>query len=146
MIVAHLHALEHGPRERMTLCRRKRRPARRQQSRALQHIRDAFVARFRRGDVPADRPEVVLQAPSGMPIANLLKAAGLVQETPEVIAAWAAARRGRIELTASGGIKTLGDARALLAAGATRLGTSNAASILAEFTGSAPAAAPSAGY
>lgn len=61
------------------------------------------------------------------------------------IAAWAAARRGSIQLKASGGIKTLADARALLAAGATRLGTSNAASILAEFNGAATAA-PSAGY
>ncbi len=62
------------------------------------------------------------------------------------IAAWAAARRGKIQLKASGGIKNLADARALLAAGATRLGTSNAASILAEFTGSSPATAPGAGY
>jgi deoxyribose-phosphate aldolase len=58
----------------------------------------------------------------------------------EHIAAWAAARRGTIQLKASGGIKTLADACALLAAGATRLGTSNAASILAEFAGAAPAA------
>lgn len=61
------------------------------------------------------------------------------------IAAWAAARRGAIQLKASGGIKTLADAQALLAAGATRLGTSNAAAILAEFAGAKPAA-PSAGY
>lgn len=61
------------------------------------------------------------------------------------IAAWAAARRGSIQLKASGGIKTLADAQALIAAGATRLGTSNAASILAEFNGGKPAT-PSAGY
>jgi deoxyribose-phosphate aldolase len=61
------------------------------------------------------------------------------------ISAWAAARRGGIQLKASGGIKTLADARALLAAGATRLGTSNAASILAEFHGAKPIP-PSAGY
>ena len=61
------------------------------------------------------------------------------------IAAWASARRSGIQLKASGGIKTLADARALLAAGATRLGTSNAASILAEFNGATPAA-PAAGY
>jgi deoxyribose-phosphate aldolase len=61
------------------------------------------------------------------------------------IAAWAAARRGSIQLKASGGIKTLADARALLSAGATRLGTSNAASILAEFNGATPAT-PAAGY
>jgi deoxyribose-phosphate aldolase len=64
----------------------------------------------------------------------------------EHIAAWAAARRGQIRLKASGGIKTLADARALLDAGATRLGTSNAAAILAEFTGAAPAATPGTGY
>jgi len=64
----------------------------------------------------------------------------------EHIAAWAAARRGAIRLKASGGIKTLADARALIEAGATRLGTSSAAAILAEFTGAAPAAAPGAGY
>ncbi len=61
------------------------------------------------------------------------------------IVAWAAARRGGIQLKASGGIKTLADAQALLAAGATRLGTSNAAAILAEFHGAKPAA-PAAGY
>jgi len=61
------------------------------------------------------------------------------------IAAWAAARKTKIALKASGGIKTLADATALLSAGATRLGTSNAASILAEFNGgTAPTA--SAGY
>ncbi|MEO0054371.1 MAG: deoxyribose-phosphate aldolase [Verrucomicrobiota bacterium] len=64
----------------------------------------------------------------------------------EHIAAWAAARRGKIQLKASGGIKNLADARALIDAGATRLGTSNAASILAEFTGAAPAAPQGAGY
>jgi deoxyribose-phosphate aldolase len=63
----------------------------------------------------------------------------------EHIAAWAAARRGGIRLKASGGIKTLADARALIDAGATRLGTSNAAAILAEL-GGAQSAAPSSGY
>jgi deoxyribose-phosphate aldolase len=63
---------------------------------------------------------------------------------PEHLREWAAARTGRIALKASGGIKTLGDARSLLAAGATRLGTSSAGAILAEFRG-APAV-PAAGY
>jgi len=58
---------------------------------------------------------------------------------------WAAARTGTIRLKASGGIKTLADAQALLAAGATRLGTSNATAILAEFTGAGPAAPATAG-
>lgn len=61
------------------------------------------------------------------------------------IAAWAAARTTKIALKASGGIKTLADARALMAAGATRLGTSNAAAILAEFNGARPATTAS-GY
>lgn len=64
----------------------------------------------------------------------------------EHIAAWAAARRGTIQLKASGGIKTLADARVLIDAGATRLGTSAAAAILAEFTGAAPVSEPAAGY
>lgn len=64
----------------------------------------------------------------------------------EHIAAWAAARRGKIQLKASGGIKNLTDARALIAAGATRLGTSNAAAILAEFTGAASASSQGTGY
>jgi deoxyribose-phosphate aldolase len=61
------------------------------------------------------------------------------------LAAWAAARRTSIQLKASGGIKTLATARACLAAGATRLGTSNAAALLAELLGASPAA-PTSGY
>ena len=62
------------------------------------------------------------------------------------IAAWAAARRGPIQLKAAGGIKTLADARAFIDAGATRLGTSNAAAILAEFTGTSSAPTQASGY
>jgi deoxyribose-phosphate aldolase len=64
----------------------------------------------------------------------------------EHLAAWAVARRGAIQLKASGGIKTLADARIMMAAGATRLGTSSAAAILAEFSGglAAVATVPSA--
>ncbi len=62
------------------------------------------------------------------------------------IAAWAAARRGKIQLKASGGIKTLADARSLIGAGATRLGTSNAASILAELAGAAAQSGTTGGY
>lgn len=67
---------------------------------------------------------------------------GRAGATVEQIARWAQHRRGAIQLKASGGIKSLADARALLAAGATRLGTSNAAGLLAELSG---AAAPAAG-
>ena len=52
---------------------------------AASHAREAFVARFRRGDVPDDMPELALDAPDGMPIANLLKAAGLVGSTSEAL-------------------------------------------------------------
>ena len=54
---------------------------------AASHAREAFVARFRRGDVPDDMPELALDAPDGMPIANLLKAAGLVGSTSEALRA-----------------------------------------------------------
>jgi tyrosyl-tRNA synthetase len=54
---------------------------------AAGQARDAFVARFRRGDVPEDMPELVLQAPTGMAIANVLKAAGLVPSTSEALRA-----------------------------------------------------------
>jgi tyrosyl-tRNA synthetase len=47
--------------------------------------REAFVARFRRGDVPDDMPEVVLEAPGGLAVANLLKDAGLVGSTSEAL-------------------------------------------------------------
>ncbi len=53
----------------------------------------------------------------------------------EHLALWSRHRAGKIQLKAAGGIKTLSDARALLAAGASRLGTSSAAAILAEAGG-----------
>jgi deoxyribose-phosphate aldolase len=59
----------------------------------------------------------------------------------EHIRLWAEKRRGPIKLKAAGGIKTLPDALALLAAGAERLGTSNAAALVAELRGEKPAAA-----
>ncbi len=62
------------------------------------------------------------------------------------IATWSAARKGKIGIKASGGIKTLADARAFLDAGAARLGTSNAAAILAEFNGAQVATASAAAY
>ena len=58
---------------------------------------------------------------------------GAAGARPEHLREWAAARARPIGLKASGGIRTLADARTLLAAGATRLGTSNAGGILAEF-------------
>lgn len=44
-----------------------------------------FVARFRKGQIPDDMPEVTLPAPDGMAIANLLKEAGVVTGTSEAI-------------------------------------------------------------
>jgi tyrosyl-tRNA synthetase len=54
---------------------------------AASKAREAFVARFRRGDLPDNIPEVALDAPSGLPIGNLLKAAGLVGSTSEALRA-----------------------------------------------------------
>jgi deoxyribose-phosphate aldolase len=65
---------------------------------------------------------------------------------PAHLALWASQRRGKIQLKAAGGIKTLADARALLAAGAARLGTSSAADIVAEARGATPAPTSSGAY
>jgi len=46
---------------------------------------------------------------------------------------WVAHRRGKIQIKASGGVKTLTDARRFLEAGCARLGTSSALAILQEF-------------
>ncbi len=46
----------------------------------------AFVSRFRKGQIPDEMPEPVLQTGGeGMPIANLLKEAGLVKSTSEAM-------------------------------------------------------------
>ena len=45
----------------------------------------AFIARFQKGALPEDLPEVRLDAISGMAIANLLKEAGLVTSTSEAL-------------------------------------------------------------
>ena len=48
--------------------------------------REAFVARFQKGQMPEDMPEVTLAVGAeGMPIANVLKEAGLVGSTSEAI-------------------------------------------------------------
>jgi deoxyribose-phosphate aldolase len=54
-------------------------------------------------------------------------------------------RRGTIRIKAAGGIKTLAQARALIAAGAVRLGTSNAVALVLEAAGGT-GASPSSGY
>jgi deoxyribose-phosphate aldolase len=70
---------------------------------------------------------------------------GTAGAKPADIAAWAAARKHGIALKASGGIKTLADALTLIDAGASRLGTSNAGSILAEFNGTATSSSTTGG-
>lgn len=55
-------------------------------------------------------------------------------------------RTQEIQIKASGGIRTLSDARKLIDAGATRLGVSSAGSLLAELSGSAPTASAEGSY
>ena len=50
---------------------------------AAQQARQMFIERFQRGVLPDDIPECVLHGDEGMPIANALKAAGLVSSTSE---------------------------------------------------------------
>ncbi len=64
----------------------------------------------------------------------------------EHIKLWAEKRRGLIKIKAAGGIKTLPDALALIAAGAERLGTSSASALLAEYRGEKSATAASGAY
>ena len=48
--------------------------------------REAFIARFQKGQMPDDMPELTLESEGGeMPIANLLKAADLVQSTSDAM-------------------------------------------------------------
>jgi tyrosyl-tRNA synthetase len=54
---------------------------------AAEKAKQAFIDRFRKGAMPEDMPEVELQAGDdrGLPIANLLKEAGLVSSTSEAL-------------------------------------------------------------
>ena len=53
---------------------------------AAQRANENFVARFRKGAIPEDIPELTLQAGAdGLPIANLLKEAALVSSTSEAM-------------------------------------------------------------
>ena len=53
---------------------------------AADKAKQAFIDQFRQGALPEDIPEVELQAPAeGLPIANLLKEAGLVASTSEAL-------------------------------------------------------------
>ena len=48
--------------------------------------RENFIARFQKGEMPDEVPEISLEAgPGGLPIANLLKDAGLVSSTSEAL-------------------------------------------------------------
>jgi deoxyribose-phosphate aldolase len=70
---------------------------------------------------------------------------GSAGATVDDVKLWADQRRGAIKIKAAGGIKTLAQARALLAAGAERLGTSNGVALVQEETGATPAK-PATGY
>jgi tyrosyl-tRNA synthetase len=50
-----------------------------------QKARQNFIDRFQKGAMPDEMPECLLSAPDGMPIANALKAAGLVSSTSEAM-------------------------------------------------------------
>ncbi len=51
---------------------------------AAREAREAFIARFQKGALPEDMPEVeLLIPPAGIPVANLLKDAGLTTSTSE---------------------------------------------------------------
>ena len=53
---------------------------------AAKQVLENFEARFQRGAMPDDMPELQLSAgPEGLPIANLLKNAGLVESTSEAL-------------------------------------------------------------
>jgi tyrosyl-tRNA synthetase len=47
--------------------------------------RERFIARFRKGDIPDDVPEVRVSAPGGLAVANVLKTVGLVSSTSEAL-------------------------------------------------------------
>lgn len=52
---------------------------------AATRAHENFVARFRQGAMPDEMPEMALNAAEGLPIANLLKEAGLVSSTSEAL-------------------------------------------------------------
>ena len=54
---------------------------------AAEKARQAFIDRFRKGAMPKDMPEVVVRVgeQAGLPIANVLKEAGLVSSTSEAL-------------------------------------------------------------
>ena len=53
---------------------------------AARAAREAFVSRFQKGQMPDEMPELTIEVGAdGMPIANLLKAAGLVNSTSDAL-------------------------------------------------------------
>jgi len=53
---------------------------------AAENARESFIARFQKGAMPDEMPEVGLEAPEGaLAIAHLLRGAGLVQSTSEAL-------------------------------------------------------------
>jgi tyrosyl-tRNA synthetase len=53
---------------------------------AARQAQQNFIARFQKGAMPDDMPEKILPAPAGkLPLANLLKEAGLTGSTSEAL-------------------------------------------------------------
>jgi tyrosyl-tRNA synthetase len=52
---------------------------------AARKAQETFIARFQKGALPEDMPEITLTAQNGIAIANLLKDAGLVESTSDAI-------------------------------------------------------------
>src|SRR3990167_7823227 len=52
---------------------------------AAKHARENFIAQFQKGQMPEDMPEITLSVGTGMPIANLIKAAGLTESTSDAV-------------------------------------------------------------
>ncbi len=77
---------------------------------AARRAREAFIARFQQGALPDELPEVELSAPEGLPIANLLKAAGLTASTSEALRL---IRQGAVRIDG----ERLEDPKRLIAAG-----------------------------
>jgi len=82
---------------------------------AAQQAEAAFIARFQRGAMPDEMTELTLQTTEGgMPIANLLKAAGLVDSTSEALRM---VQQGAVKIDG----ERVGDKRLLMPSGSTAI-------------------------
>ena len=77
--------------------------------------REAFIARFSRGALPDEIPEIQLTAPDGeIPVANILRDAGLTQSTSESMRM---VRQGAVKVDG----ERLEDPKRMISAGATHI-------------------------